>query len=73
MTLLGAVAASVSAHAQGRRVPVIGVLNSGTENGIWLRLNAAFRQGLSEAGYTDPLNVALEFRWADGDYDRLPT
>ena len=52
-------------------MPVIGVLDSGSadKNEQYL---APFWQGLSEAGYVDGQNVAVEYRWADGGYDRLP-
>lgn len=52
-------------------VPVIGFLNGGLP-GPFGHLAAAFRQGLAEAGYVERRNVAIEYRWAGGDYDRLP-
>lgn len=52
-------------------VPVVGFLNSGRP-GPFAHLVTAFRQGLAEAGYVEGRNVAIEYRWAEGDYDRLP-
>jgi putative tryptophan/tyrosine transport system substrate-binding protein len=72
MTLLGAAAAvSFAAYAQQPIVPVIGFLHSGSAKPNEI-LVAAFRDGLKEAGYIDDKNVAIEFLWADGRYDRLP-
>jgi putative ABC transport system substrate-binding protein len=51
-------------------VPVIGYLSSGSPDDFRL---TAFRQGLSEAGYVEGQNVAIEYRWAQNQYDRLPT
>jgi putative ABC transport system substrate-binding protein len=52
-------------------MPVIGFLSS-VSPAPWAHLVAAFRQGLSETGYVEGRNVAIEFRWAEGQYDRLP-
>jgi putative tryptophan/tyrosine transport system substrate-binding protein len=61
----------LAARAQQPPVPVIGYLDAGVpESGA--RLVAAFRNGLGETGYVEGRNVALEFRWGQNDYERLP-
>jgi putative tryptophan/tyrosine transport system substrate-binding protein len=72
----GATASSVcwplAAHAQQPTLPVIGFLRS-TSSADSVHLVAAFRQGLKEAGFVEGQNCAIEFRWADNQFDRLPT
>src|SRR5262245_43174236 len=70
--VIGVVAASpLVARAQQPPVPVIGFLSSGTSTGLEY-LTIAFRQGLGEAGYVEGRTVTIEYRWAEGQYDRLP-
>ena len=74
ITLLGgtAVAWPLAARAQQPTMPVIGLLGSATAR-EWAPLVAAFLRGLSEAGFADGRDVAIEYRWAENQYDRLPS
>jgi putative ABC transport system substrate-binding protein len=67
----GTAALAVSARAQQTSLPVIGYLESASQ-GQFADLIPAFRKGLSETGYIDGQNIRIEYRWAEGQYDRLP-
>jgi len=72
LLLGGAMTAARGVAAQQKAMPVIGYLGSTSPGGQVAPFLAAFHQGLSETGYVEGQNVTIEWRWAEGHYDRLP-
>jgi putative tryptophan/tyrosine transport system substrate-binding protein len=68
--LCGSTAMTWPVIARAQQMPMIGLLGTATAQ-AWAGLTAAFHQGLGEAGYTEGRNVAVEYRWAGGQYERL--
>ena len=73
ITLLGGAAATwpLAAHAQQSALPVIGWM-SGRSPADSTHLLEAFRKGLHDTGYVEGESISIEYRWAQGDYGRLP-
>ena len=72
IALLGVIStSSLAARAQQSSMPVIGVLH-GVSAAQWTHRMIGFHRGLGEAGFADGRNVAIEYRWAEGKFDRLP-
>ena len=68
--LCGSAAMTWPVIARAQQMPVVGLLGTATAQ-AWAKLTAAFHQSLGEAGYTEGRNVAVEYRWVGGQYDRL--
>ena len=75
ITLLGGAVAAwpLAARAQQTAIPLIGFLSSALPDTTWIGFMGAFRQGLGEVGFVDGQSVSIEYRWAEGQYGRLPS
>ena len=73
LLLGGALTAARALRAQQKATPVIGYLSPASQDAVYMAaFIAAFHQGLNETGYVEGQNVAIEYRWAEGHYERLP-
>jgi hypothetical protein len=74
ISLMGAAGATwpLAVRAQQPAIPVIGYLDTASAS-TTAHLTAAFRQGLGAAGFEEGRNVVIEYRWPEGDYDKLPS
>src|SRR5262245_26888117 len=74
ITLLGGAAAAwpLAARGQQSSVPTVGILYGGTSDDFSYLL-PSFRRGLRESGYIESRNIAIDYRWAENRYDRVPT
>ncbi len=74
ITLIGsaAVAWPLAVRAQATKLPTVGFLNGSSPDGFATAL-AGFRRGLNDVGYAEGRDVFIEYRWAEGQYDRLPS
>ena len=74
LAMLGGAAAAwpLAARAQQEKMPVVGFLSRLSPNNLAQLTMESFLQGLKEAGFVDGKNVTIEYRWAEGHYDRLP-
>ena len=71
LLLGGAMTVGHALRAQEKVLAIIGFLHSASPD-VFVTIVAAFRRGLNEAGFVEGRNVAIEYRWAEGQYDRLP-
>src|SRR6202011_6227716 len=72
ISLIGGAAWPLAAHAQQPDLPLIGFLSSLASSDLNLVV-PAFREGLNGTGFVEDRNIAIEYRWGEGDYQRLPT